>query len=220
MQSRFVPVPVGAQLLGFGSLEVRSADCLGMSDGLGAWSFSFLISAKQTSSFALSAMFVVPIFHSISIIETIDKYLFSIPVSNPAYRSTSAAFAGISVTVETRPHMVSKPSWYLLQYSCMSLQSDTSGKYMSGRSRWRIGNPPDPHGSTPEYSRSSFEHSEWLYGYPDLFQSFVIGYLSTLIYSGAFYWIVEYPYLFQSFSLDRISTYLTLIIFKPNIYIN
>ncbi len=103
----------------------------------------------------------------------------------------------------------------------------SSGKYMSGRSRWWIGNPPDPHWSTLEYSRSSFEHSAWLYGYPDLFQSFVIGYLSTLIYPGAFYWIVEHPYLFQSFSLDQwaqlpylISTYLTLIIFKPNIYIN
>ncbi len=110
---------------------------------------------------------------------------------------------------------------------CDQYQNKTSGKYMSGRSRWWIGNPPDPHRSTPEYSRSSFEHSAWLYGYPDPFQSFVIGYLSTLIYSGAFYWIVEHPYLFQSFSLDRwaqlpdlMSTYLTLITFKPNIYIN
>ncbi len=102
---------------------------------------------------------------------------------------------------------------------------NTSEKYMLGRSRWWIGNPPDPHRSTPEYSRSSFEHSAWLYRYLDLFQSFVIIYLSTLIYFGAFYWIVEHPYLFQRFSFDRwvqlpdlISTYLTLIILDP-IYI-
>ncbi len=119
-------------------------------------------------------------------------------------------------------------SFYIRNWAfAYSLLVKTSGKYMSGQFRCWIGNPPDPHRSIPEYSRSSFEHSTWLYGYPDLFQSFVIGYLSTLIYSGGFYWIVEHPYLLQSFSLDRwaqlpdlISTYLTLIIFKPNIYIN
>ncbi len=100
------------------------------------------------------------------------------------------------------------------------ISDKASGKYMSDWSRWWIGNLPDPHRSTPEYFRSSFEHSAWLYGYPDPFQSFVIGYLGPLIYSGGFYWIVEHPYLFQSFSLDRISTYITQIIFKPNIYIN
>ncbi len=110
--------------------------------------------------------------------------------------------------------------WRKLSKKLKGFIKTSSGKYISGRSRWWIGNPPDPHRSTPEYSQSSFEHSVWLYGYPDLFQSFVIGYLSTPIYSGAFYWIVEHPYLFQSFSFDWISTYFTLIIFKPNIYIN
>ncbi len=114
---------------------MRSANCLGMSDGLEAWSFSFFISAKRTSFFALSAMFVVPIFHSVSIIETLDEYLFSIPVSNPACRSTSAAFVGISVSLGTRPHTVSKASWYLLQYSCMSLQSDSRSFMVSMMSR-------------------------------------------------------------------------------------
>ncbi len=104
---------------------MRSADCLSVSDGLETWLFSFLISAKRTSFFTLPAMFVVPIFHPVSIIETMDEYSFSISVSNPAYRSTSAAFTGISVSVGTRPHTVSKASWYFLQYSCMSLQSDS-----------------------------------------------------------------------------------------------
>ncbi len=135
MQSGFVQVPGGARLLGFGGLEVRSADCLGVSDGLGAWSFSFLISTKRTSFFALSAMFVVPIFNSVSIIDTMDEYSFSISVSNPACRGISAAFADISVSVVTRPHTMSKASWYLLQYLCMSLQSDSRSFMVSIMSR-------------------------------------------------------------------------------------
>ena len=47
MQSGFVQVPGGARLLSFGGLEVKSADCLGVPDCPGVWSFSFLISANR-----------------------------------------------------------------------------------------------------------------------------------------------------------------------------
>ena len=63
MQSGFVQVPGGARLLGFGGLEVKSAECLGVPDCPGVWSFSFLISANRISFLVLSAMFVFPIFH-------------------------------------------------------------------------------------------------------------------------------------------------------------
>ena len=107
MQSGFVQVPGGARLLGFGGLEVKSADCLGVPDCPGVWSFSFLISANRINFLVLSAMFVFPIFHSVSIMETIPEYSFPIPVSSPACRSTSAPLAGISESVGMRPHTVS-----------------------------------------------------------------------------------------------------------------
>lgn len=90
-------VPIKAQLLGFGGLKVRSANYLGVSDDLGASSFFFPIMAKQTSFFVLLVMFVVPIIYFISIIETIDKYLFFISVNNLAYKNILATFTKILV---------------------------------------------------------------------------------------------------------------------------
>lgn len=87
---------------------MKNTDCLGVSDNFGAWLFFFLISAKQISFFALLAIFVMPIFYSVSIIEIMNEYLFFIPINNPVYRSTSVAFARISVLIGIRLHTILK----------------------------------------------------------------------------------------------------------------